>query len=88
MGNRLKNINIITLITFFLLFAANAAGASINVKASSVQENNNELGPQNVIDNNMSTRWSSDFTDDEWLEIDFGREKMEHFCRKGRVFRP
>ncbi|MCK9554825.1 discoidin domain-containing protein [bacterium] len=75
MGNRLKNINIITLITFFLLFAANAAGASVTVKASSVQENNNELGPQNVIDNNMSTRWSSDFTDDEWLEIDFGEEK-------------
>ncbi|MBN2190991.1 MAG: discoidin domain-containing protein, partial [Candidatus Aureabacteria bacterium] len=71
----IKNIKVLILTAVVFLSAPGIAKASINVKASSVQENNNELLPQNVIDNNMSTRWSSDFTDDEWLEIDLGEEK-------------
>lgn len=43
--------------------------------ASSVQEDNSEYKVENAVDGNMSTRWSSNFTDDEWICLDLGSEK-------------
>ncbi len=38
--------------------------------ASSIDNSNNE--PQNAVDGNPNTRWSSDYTDDQWIQVDLG----------------
>ncbi len=60
---------------FLFFLSGDNAGAYTKIKASSVQGDDVSLAPAKALDNNMSTRWSSNFTDEEWLEIDFGREK-------------
>jgi hypothetical protein len=34
------------------------------------------FGPNKAADGNMTTRWSSQFTDDEWLQLDLGSGKL------------
>ncbi len=43
--------------------------------ASSVEE---EHQPDRAIDGNPGTRWSSEFNNDEWWQVDFGREHVLH----------
>ncbi|MEW5694106.1 MAG: discoidin domain-containing protein, partial [Candidatus Hydrogenedentota bacterium] len=50
-----------------------AAGFKITAKASSIQEEAHKA--EYAVDNNKQTRWSSQFSDDQWLEIDFGEIK-------------
>ncbi|ODS36940.1 MAG: hypothetical protein A7315_04445 [Candidatus Altiarchaeales archaeon WOR_SM1_79] len=45
------------------------------VAASSIQEDKEEFAPDKAIDNDPSTRWSSNFTDDEWIYVDLGEIK-------------
>lgn len=45
----------------------------IKAKASSIQEPG--LEAKYAVDGNKSTRWSSQFSDDQWLEIDMGEVK-------------
>ena len=40
--------------------------------ASSVEVGRPDLGPANATDGNLSTRWSSRFSDPQWLEVDLG----------------
>ncbi len=63
----LKTITV--LIIFSCLLAPLCAFSEIKTTSSSVQEN---FGPQNAVDGNMATRWSSEFSDPQWLLLDFG----------------
>jgi hypothetical protein len=40
--------------------------------ASSHETGWNNLPPQNVLDGNRSTRWASDWSDDQWIQVDLG----------------
>jgi hyaluronoglucosaminidase len=51
--------------------AAAAQGASAS--ASSVEENLPQFTPDHAIDGDQSTRWSSDYTDGEWLQVKFAQ---------------
>ncbi len=61
------------LVTFFscwgnrLCFAAMTAAASTAEKA--------ETPAQNAVDGDMATRWSSQFSDPQWLEVSLGEKK-------------
>ena len=48
-----------------------------NMKAisSSIQASDNWCRPHNAVDGDLSTRWSSQFSDPQWLEIDIGVER-------------
>ncbi|MEN0036867.1 MAG: di-heme oxidoredictase family protein [Cellvibrio sp.] len=53
--------------------AAGSSGAvltPIKAVASSVERGN--LSADKVLDNNLSTRWGSGFSDDQWIYLDFG----------------
>ncbi len=48
-----------------------------NATASSIEVclNNEYCGPENTIDSDMSTRWSSNFSDPQWITLDLGKEQ-------------
>ncbi|MFA5148321.1 MAG: discoidin domain-containing protein [Candidatus Omnitrophota bacterium] len=50
------------------------ANAGISVTASSSEDA--ATNPSNAFDNNMQTRWSSQFSDNQWLRIDLGRPEV------------
>jgi len=71
---------IILLIFPIVLFSIIYEGKSSEIKietvtASSIQENNNEFKPANIIDDNLYTRWSSEFNEPEWVILDLGEKK-------------
>jgi hypothetical protein len=41
--------------------------------ATSSSNENASLGPANAVDGNQTTRWSSLFTDPQWLQVDLGQ---------------
>jgi beta-galactosidase len=43
-----------------------------NKPATSSGNENDGLGPLNAVDGNLTTRWSSSFVDNAWLQIDLG----------------
>ncbi len=45
-----------------------------NIKATSSSIEKLELGPQNVVDGDKHTRWSSEHSDNQWLILDLGEE--------------
>ncbi len=45
-----------------------------NKSATSSSVEDLTLGPRNAIDGDLSTRWSSEFSDPQWICIDLGRE--------------
>ena len=47
------------------------------VTASSVQPGSTWVAA-NAVDGNTGTRWSSDFSDPQWLEVDLGAEHTDH----------
>jgi hypothetical protein len=53
-----------------ILIAGFNAYGSIRTTASSVQEHHT---PERAIDGDRSTRWSSEFADNQWLKLDLGR---------------
>ena len=48
---------------------------AISATASSIQNDSNDFRPENAIDENSVSRWSSKWTDSEWISIDLGSEK-------------
>lgn len=44
-----------------------------NVTTSSVYQNKENIQGEFAVDNNMSTKWSSNRTDDEWIIVDLGQ---------------
>src|SRR5262245_45910576 len=49
-----------------------AAGALPITSASASSAESAALGAGNAIDGNASTRWSSAFSDPQWLQVDLG----------------
>lgn len=57
----------------FTLIPVSAAAQRIKMTATASSSEKNESGPQNVVDGNMQSRWASEFSDPQWLEIDMGK---------------
>jgi beta-galactosidase len=49
-----------------------SANLALGRPATSSGDENNNLGPANAVDGNLTTRWSSAFVDPSWLEVDLG----------------
>ncbi len=47
----------------------------LKVIASSMEQNDQDLKPENVIDGDMGTRWGSEFGAQQWIMIDLGEEE-------------
>jgi hypothetical protein len=45
------------------------------VKASSSIRKSGAIGPEAVVDGNPATRWSSEFSDPQWIAVDLGEPK-------------
>ncbi|MFE5709573.1 discoidin domain-containing protein [Streptomyces sp. NPDC056501] len=61
-------------ITAFEVHAPLDLAAGRTHSASSYERD--RLRPELALDNNPATRWSSNYTDGEWLSIDFGSQKQ------------
>ncbi|HWZ51359.1 MAG TPA: discoidin domain-containing protein [Granulicella sp.] len=48
------------------------ANLALNQPATSSGNENDGLGPQNAVDGDLTTRWSSAFVDPSWIEVDLG----------------
>ncbi|WP_144312351.1 discoidin domain-containing protein [Terriglobus saanensis] len=48
------------------------ANLALGKPVTSSSNENNNLGPLNAVDGDLTTRWSSGHTDTEWLEVDLG----------------
>jgi chitodextrinase len=46
---------------------------ALNKPATSSGNENSTLGPANAVDGNTGTRWSSAFSDPQWIQIDLGQ---------------
>jgi beta-galactosidase len=51
---------------------AGIANLALGKPATSSGNENAGLGPLNAVDGDLTTRWSSAFTDNQWLEVDLG----------------
>ncbi|MFH1369377.1 MAG: discoidin domain-containing protein [Elusimicrobiota bacterium] len=60
-------------VVFSAIAVACAQPAGWKVTASSFEKD--LMKPENVLDENMQTRWSSEFSDPQWLQLDFGKSK-------------
>jgi len=61
----------------FIFTVVNAAGGTVkgvNVTASSSESQ--DLCPGKVIDGDPGTRWSSEFSDPQWIQIDLGKKTI------------
>ena len=73
---RVLNLIILFFILILLLLDLEAKKIKIlKAVASSIQDNNSEFKPENAIDNDFSTRWSSEFSDPQWICFDLGSKK-------------
>jgi hypothetical protein len=65
--------------TLLGMFEARSAAAEVEltpVSASASSSERGELSAAAAIDNNENTRWSSGFSDDESLTLDFGKSEL------------
>jgi hypothetical protein len=65
--------NIIICLFIFSCITQSSYCYAAKISASSTEDP--AFLPQNVYDNNLESRWSSEFSDDQWLEIDFQETK-------------
>jgi hypothetical protein len=63
---------------FLFLFGLISCGYAQNPdwKATASTSDSADMSPDNAIDGDMSTRWSSQFKDDQWLSIDMGKSQV------------
>lgn len=60
------------MLVLLMLLVTNVSALEVaNATASSVESG--KLEAKNVIDDNYGSRWSSKFTDDEWITLDLGK---------------
>ena len=66
----------VVLMTFCGLFAspvlAQQANLALDKTATSSSNENDSFVASNAVDGKADTRWSSEFKDDQWLQIDLG----------------
>ncbi|MDD4879499.1 MAG: discoidin domain-containing protein, partial [Candidatus Omnitrophica bacterium] len=65
-------LTVVLLAAFLLFFPSDGFSSEIKITASSSEA---ALSPENLLDGNIATRWSSKFSDNEWLEIDLGEAR-------------
>src|SRR5688572_23343015 len=53
-------------------FEHSADALLIHATATASSTEHSSHGPGNAVDGNSSTRWSSAFSDPQWLQLDFG----------------
>ncbi len=76
-----KIVPALSALSLLLCCQALDAGAPIGVipvekaTASSTQDDDDQYAPANAVDGKEETRWSSKWTDDEWLCLDLGSVK-------------
>ncbi len=73
-----KNKVLIFIFVFTLIFAfvqINIPMAQAKVTAIASSEETPELNASMAVDGNMNTRWSSQFSDEQWIEFDLGELK-------------
>src|SRR5699024_4712785 len=58
---------------FKLDFAANSLDLAYDKKIVASSTSGDAAGAGAVADNNQSSRWSSDYSDDQWIYVDLGR---------------
>ena len=77
---RKKLLFICLIVVSLMMFQSVQAGQRLKVVkvTASSSENNPNLKPENVIDGNMQTRWASEFSDPQWLCLDFGSPQAFH----------
>ena len=69
---------LITTFAIVLFSALNVSSEELKILetiSSSVQDNDPELKAEKAIDMNLRTRWSSDFSDPQWIYFDLGIKK-------------
>ncbi|MFH1368382.1 MAG: discoidin domain-containing protein [Elusimicrobiota bacterium] len=69
----MKNLLVCALLTLFTADLSVIAAQNIKVTASS--SDNAEFIPEKTVDDDINTRWSSKFKDNQWIIIDLGVEK-------------
>ncbi len=52
------------------------ANLALNQPATSSGNENDGSGPMNAVDGDLTTRWSSAFADNSWLQVDLGSPLM------------
>ncbi|MDD5310935.1 MAG: discoidin domain-containing protein [Candidatus Omnitrophica bacterium] len=65
----MKKIKTAMILCIFLAIAHLSNAATVNASSSE----NDSTGPSYAFDNNLQSRWSSGFSDRQWLQIDLGR---------------
>ena len=73
-----KSSILITLFIIGVFFNLNVLGEELKILktvSSSMQDDNYEFRAENAIDRKMQTRWSSSFSDPQWIMFDFGSKK-------------
>lgn len=70
-------LTVCLLIVSLFFLQASAAGQKLKIEKVTVSssENNPDLKPENLIDGNMKSRWASEFSDPQWISLDFGSSK-------------
>ena len=72
MKNLFVKMGLILVVILFFLPSVGLS-AEVRITASSIEDD--LVVPENVLDGNMQSRWSSNFSDREWLKIDLGETK-------------
>ena len=66
---------LITLSASVSLDAATRGWKVAAVKVSSIESNRPEMRGENAVDGNEATRWASEFTDPQWIQLDLGEPR-------------
>src|SRR5215468_4001512 len=65
-------ILIIVLLPHFSAEAQSSGNIALNKLATSSSNENGSLTPNLAVDGSTTTRWSSGFSDPQWIQIDLG----------------
>ena len=71
-GGNFVNVNWFELSNGGVNGGCGATNLALNKTATASSEENASFPPQDAVDGNTGTRWSSAFSDPQWLEVDLG----------------
>jgi len=63
---------ILFLTTIFAGLTANAQNIALNKTVTCSSLENNYYSAKSIVDGNLNTRWSSSFSDNQWIQVDLG----------------
>lgn len=72
---KVKFLILIVILVSGLIMTLNVSAEQVKIlKATASSVESPELGPENAIDGNMATRWSSSFSEEAWITVDLGEK--------------